>query len=198
MATTHLKSIKTLSELTSIKSLIPVKKIKHSLSLEQIIKNNLPYLQPEQYLGEYFRENNISYEITADKKQVIFTCPVFYKYVVGDIKEQGITESDLFKTYNCNNQLCTSVKLEYFSKINRTLVTVTNFYQVCNLPEIKPDTVSTGFIQFRSKDYIFISDNNKSYGEPIKKDMLLYDENKDIIGFTITCFDNSKISYLFN
>ena len=41
MATTHLKSIKTLSELTSIKSLIPVKKIKHSLSLEQIIKNNL-------------------------------------------------------------------------------------------------------------------------------------------------------------
>ena len=198
MTKTHLKSIKTLSELTSIESLIPVKKIKHSLSLEQIIKNNLPYLQPEQYIGEYFRENNISYEITEDKKQVIFTCPVFYKYVVGDIKEQGITESDLFKTYNCNNQQCTSVKLEYFSKINRTLVTVTDFYQVCNLPEIKPDTVEVGFIQFRSKDYIFILGDKVSYGEPIRKDMLLYDENKNIIGFTITCFDNSKISYLFN
>lgn len=198
MTTAHLKSIKTLSELTSIKSLIPVKKIEHALTLEQIIKNNLPYFQPAQYLGEYFRENNISYEVTADKKQVIFTCPVFYKYVVGDIKEQGITESDLFKNYNCNNTQCTSVKLEYFSKINRTLVTVTDFYQVCNLPEVESDTVSTGFIQFRSKDYIFISNDDKSYGEPIKKDMLLYNENKDIIGFTITCFDNSKISYLFN
>jgi hypothetical protein len=171
--------MKTLQELKNKK--FEVEKTVFSMSTDEQIKQIKKRLQPESFCGQYEKTNDIHCLIINNK--IVATCKNFYQYTL-----QEITKDNLADNFEYSNFTCI-----YVEKINRYLIRFTDFCMSFDLIEQK-EIKEKGFLKVRSNgDYVF----NNCYGEIIKKDDLIKDNNNNIIGFKKMTFKNEIIEYKF-
>ena len=171
--------MKTLQELKN-KS-FEVEKTIFSMSIDEQKKQIVKMLQPEQYCGQYEKINNINCIVINNK--IVATCKNFYQYTLQPITKDNLTDNFEYSSFTC----------VYIEKINRYLLHFTDFNMSFDLIEQK-QTKEKGLLKVRSNgDYVF----NNCYGEVIKKDDLIKDNNNNIMGFKKMSFKNEVIEYRF-
>lgn len=171
------KTMKTLQELKN--KCFKVERTIHSMSIDAQIELLKKRLQPEDYCGQYHKENKITCTVADDK--IIVTAPVFYVYTLS-IPEAEIIEFE-YKNFTS----------ERVDALNRYLLTFTEVRIPYPLYPEKQE-VSSGFVEIKSSGaYVF----NGWNGDPIKKDDLIKNEAGDIIGFKKLTYRNELIEYKF-
>lgn len=174
--------VKTLNELKKLKQVNVTKTLTQN-TLEGQINNIKKRLACELYEGVYKKTNNIN--ILIVNNQFVCTCKEFFNYTLSKIE----------KLEDINYSSFTS---EYIEAINRYLLTIKDFEFHFPMLEIK-NIISQGVLTFRSKDYVFTDNqtNNNIYGESIKKDNLIFNNDNDIIGLKFTNYYQDEIIYMF-
>ena len=169
--------MKTLQDLKN--NTFEVEKTIFSMSTEEQMKQIKKQLQPEQFCGQYEKINNINCIVINNK--IVATCKDFYQYTLQEITKDNLTDNFEYSNFTC----------VYVEKINRYLLHFADFNMSFDLIEQKQEK-TTGILRVRSNgDYVF----NNCYGEIIKKDDLIKDDNNNIIGFRKKTFKNELIEY---
>lgn len=171
--------MKTLQDLKN--NTFEVEKTIFSMSTDEQMKQIKKRLQPENFCGQYEKKNNINCLVINNK--IVATCKDFFQYTLYEVTKDMLTNEFEYSDFAC----------VYIEQINRYLLHFADFNMSFDLIEQK-QTKEKGFLKVRSNcDYVF----NNCYGEIIKKDDLIKDDNSNIIGFRKKTFKNELIEYKF-
>lgn len=171
--------MKTLQELKNKK--FNVERIFYSISINEQMELIKKRLQPENFCGDFHKYNDINCLVINNK--IVATCKDFFAYNLSNISKDDISSDILFDDFSCT----------HIDKINRYLLHLKDFQTSFDIIEQKQEKTN-GVIEIKSSGaYVF----NGIYGDAIKKDDLIKNENGDIIGFKKMTYKNELIEYKF-